>query len=235
MPVVSGLRRALPTPGALPAFRQAAIRRDAVTGGFPSDAMEGGAVRAPAGGFWRGRPWHVLCNDGAMEDAMIALKNILVATDFSEAADAAVTYGRALAGAFGATLHVLHVVEDVYLSAYGSEFYVPVDPSVQAEINESARKQLEALVVDNDQSGPATRTALRISNAPSATIVDFAKEEHIDLIVMGTRGRRGVAHLLLGSVAERVVRTAPCPVLTVHHPEHEFVTPDTLTETTAHA
>ncbi len=163
---------------------------------------------------------------------MIALKNILVATDFSEPADAALTYGRALAGAFDATLHVLHVIEDVYLSAYGSEFYVPVDPSLQAEINEAARKQLEALVVDSDGSGPPTRTALRISNTAATTIIEFARDEHIDLIVMGTRGRRGVAHLLLGSVAERVVRSAPCPVLTVHHPEHEFVVPDTLAATT---
>ena len=165
---------------------------------------------------------------------MIALKQILVATDFGEPADAALSYGRALAGAFGATLHVLHVIEDVYLSAYGSEFYVPVDPSVQAEVKESARKRLDALALDSDASGPPTRTALRISNSPAATIVGYAKEEGVDLIVMGTRGRRGVAHILLGSVAERVVRTASCPVLTIHHPEHEFVTPDTL-EAAVHA
>lgn len=160
---------------------------------------------------------------------MIALKNILVATDFGEPAEAALTYGRALAGAFGATLHVLHVIEDVYLSTFGSEFYVPIDPSAQTEANEAARKQLEALVIDSDGSGPITRTALRISNSPAATVNEYARDESIDLIVMGTRGRKGVAHLLLGSVAEHVVRTAPCPVLTIHHPEHEFVVPDTLT------
>jgi nucleotide-binding universal stress UspA family protein len=159
---------------------------------------------------------------------MIALKNILVATDFGEPADAALTYGRALASAFGATLHVLHVIQDVYLSSFGSEFYVPVDPSAQSEANEAARKQIEELVIDSDGSGPITRTALRISNSPAATINEYARNEQVDLIVMGTRGRTGVAHLLLGSVAERVVRTAPCPVLTVHHPEHEFVMPDTL-------
>ena len=64
--------------------------------------------------------------------------------------------------------------------------------------------------------------------SPAAAIVDYARREQIDLIVMGTHGRGGVAHLLMGSVAERVVRTAPCPVLTVRHPEHEFVLPDAL-------
>ena len=66
------------------------------------------------------------------------------------------------------------------------------------------------------------------SNAPAVAIVDYARRERIDLIVTGTHGRGAVAHLLMGSVAERVVRTAPCPVLTVRHPEHEFVVPDAL-------
>ena len=56
----------------------------------------------------------------------------------------------------------------------------------------------------------------------------YAKEANIDLIVMGTQGRGGLAHLVMGSVAERVVRTAPCPVLTVRHPEHEFIAPDAM-------
>ena len=60
------------------------------------------------------------------------------------------------------------------------------------------------------------------------TIVQYAKDHAIDLIVMGTHGRRALEHLLMGSVAERVVRTAPCPVLTVRHPEREFVVPDAL-------
>ena len=159
---------------------------------------------------------------------MIALKHILVATDFGEPSDAALVYGRALAKAFGATLHVLHVVQDVYMASYGSEFYVPADPNVQNEINEAARKQLEGLVIDSDGSGPVTRKVLRTSNSASKTIVDYAAHADIDLIVMGTHGRKAVAHLLMGSVAERVVRTATCPVLTVHHPEHEFIVPDTL-------
>ena len=165
---------------------------------------------------------------------MIALKNVLVATDFGEASEAALAYGRALAGAFGATLHVLHVVRDVYLSSYGSEFYIPDNPNVQHEVNEAARKQLDSLVLDSDGSEPPTTAVLRMANSPARTIVEYAREADIDLIVMGTHGRNAVAHLVMGSVAERVVRTASCPVLTVHHPEHEFVVPDSLA-TVAHA
>ena len=159
---------------------------------------------------------------------MMTLKNVLVATDFSEASDAALTYGRTLARTFGATLHVLHVTENVYLRSFGSEAYVPAVPDLQAEVDEAARKQLDALVIDNDGSGPATRKVLRTANAPAREITEYASAEGIDLVVMGTHGRGGVAHLLMGSVAERVVRTAPCPVLTVRHPEHEFIVPDTL-------
>lgn len=66
------------------------------------------------------------------------------------------------------------------------------------------------------------------SNSPALTIVDYAMGHRIDLIVMGTHGRGALAHMVMGSVAERVVRLAPCPVLTVRHPEHEFVRPDAL-------
>ena len=159
---------------------------------------------------------------------MLALKNILVATDFSEASDAALTYGRTMARTFGATLHVLHVADNVYLRAFGAEAYVPAVPDLQTEVNEAARKQLDELLIDSDGSGPVTRKVLRTSNAPAAVITDYAASERIDLIVVGTHGRGGVAHLLMGSVAERVVRTAPCPVLTVRHPEHEFLVPEAL-------
>lgn len=146
---------------------------------------------------------------------MMTLKNVLVATDFSEASDAALTYGRTLARMFGATLHVLHVTENVYLRSFGSEAYVPAVPDLQAEVDEAARKQLDALVIDSDGSGPATRKVLRTANAPAREIIEYAAAEGIDLIVMGTHGRTGFAKLFLGSVAERVLATAPCPVLTV--------------------
>jgi nucleotide-binding universal stress UspA family protein len=159
---------------------------------------------------------------------MIALKNILVATDFSEPSDAALAYGRALARTFGATLHVANVVDNVPALVYGAEAYAVSMPELQQEMEASARKQLADLLVDNDRPPLPVRPVVLTSSAPAAAIVGYAKSERIDLIVAGTHGRGGVAHLLMGSVAERVVRTAPCPVLTVRHPEHEFVIPDAL-------
>ena len=132
---------------------------------------------------------------------MIAINNILVATDFGEASDSALRYGRELAGRFGATLHVLHVAENAY--------------------------------VDSDGSGPRTKAVVITSSSAAYAIVDYARDHGIDLIVMGTHGRGALAHLVMGSVAERVVRLASCPVLTVRHPEHEFVKPDTLQVTAA--
>jgi len=159
---------------------------------------------------------------------MIALKNILVATDFSEPSDAALAYGRALARTFGATLHVVHVTGNVPTLVYAADAYAASMPELQQEIEDAARKQLADLLVDNDRPPLPARSVVLTSSAPAAAIVDYAKGERIDLIVAGTHGRGGVAHLLMGSVAERVVRTAPCPVLTVRHPEHEFVIPDAL-------
>ena len=159
---------------------------------------------------------------------MITLKHILVATDFSEPSAAALGYGRALARNFNATLHHLHVVNNVWSTAYGAEGYSASMPELQQEVESEARRQLDELLVDNDARPLPTRKVIVTSHAPAHAIVEYAGREHIDLIVTGTHGRGAVAHLLMGSVAERVVRTAPCPVLTVRHPEHEFVVPDAL-------
>ncbi len=158
---------------------------------------------------------------------MIALKQLLVATDFGEAADAALLYGRELAGRFGASLHVLHVADNIYLRAYGPEPPV-ILPTLQNDVEEAARKRLADLLIDSDRSGPPTTPVVITSSAPAFAIVDYARDNNIDLVVMGTHGRKALAHVMMGSVAERVVRMAPCPVLTVRHPEHEFVRPDTL-------
>jgi nucleotide-binding universal stress UspA family protein len=159
---------------------------------------------------------------------MITIRHILVPTDFGEPADAALTYGRELAGRFGATLHVLHVADNIYVTTFGAENYAAVAPDLQRELEERARVRLNELVIDSDGSGPRTKTVVMTSASPAFAIIDYAKENGIDLIVMGTHGRGALAHLLMGSVADRVVRLASCPVLTVRHPEHEFVTPDTL-------
>jgi nucleotide-binding universal stress UspA family protein len=159
---------------------------------------------------------------------MMTLKKILVATDFGEASDAALTYGRELAGRFGATLHVLHVAENVYVTTFGAETYAAMAPDLQRELEDAARARLGELVIDSDHSGPPTKSVVLTSSSPAFAIIDYAGEHDVDLIVMGTHGRGALAHLLMGSVAEKVVRLAPCPVLTIRHPEHEFVRMDTL-------
>ena len=159
---------------------------------------------------------------------MISLKKIVVATDFGEAADAALAYGRELARAFNAQLDVVHVVENVLTRGFGAEGYVASYPELQQEVEDSADRQLASLLSVEDRQVLGARSVLLKSNSPAFTIVGYAKENNVDLVIMGTHGRGAIAHLLMGSVAERVVRTAPCPVLTVRHPEHEFVLPDAL-------
>lgn len=157
---------------------------------------------------------------------MIAVKRILVATDFGEAADAALVYGRELATRFGADLHVVHVAENVYITAFGAETYAAVVPDLQRDIEDSAWRRLRDATVDSDGRGPRTTLVVMTSSSPAFAVIDYAREHDVDLIVMGTHGRGAVQHLFMGSVAERVVRHAHCPVLTVRHPEREFVHPD---------
>jgi nucleotide-binding universal stress UspA family protein len=149
--------------------------------------------------------------------AMIVMTQILVATDFSEASAAAMEYGRALARTFGASLHLLHVIENPFLRPHA------VDPHT---IKNAALSHLFDRLTDDDRRKLHATPVLETSDDPADAIVKYAKARQIDLIVMGTHGRGTVAQILEGSVAERVVRLAPCPVLTVRHPEHEFVVPD---------
>jgi nucleotide-binding universal stress UspA family protein len=102
---------------------------------------------------------------------------------------------------------------------------------LQETIEEGARERVNGLVTDEDKTQLHARPVVVTSLWPAEAIVAYAKSHAIDVIVIGTHGRRGVEHLLMGSVAERVVRTAPCPVLTVRHPEHEFLQPDALVAT----
>jgi nucleotide-binding universal stress UspA family protein len=159
---------------------------------------------------------------------MIALKKILVATDFGPESDAAVRYGRELARGFGGSLHVMHVTENLFSRVMDAYSYAGLSPDVQMEIERGCQKQTEELLSEEDRRELKATAVTVTSNRPAAAIVDYARDHGIDLIVIGTHGRGPLGHLMLGNVAERVVRTAPCPVLTVRHPEHEFVFPDAL-------
>jgi nucleotide-binding universal stress UspA family protein len=157
---------------------------------------------------------------------MIALRKILVATDFNEPSVAALNYGRELAHNFGAQLVVLHVIDDTLVGAVAPNGFVFPDPSLQNTMEAAARERLEELVSVADLKLLHATSVVVTATSPAAAIVEYAKESDIDLIVIGTHGRGAIAHLVLGSVAERIVRVAPCPVLTVRHPEREFVLPD---------
>ncbi len=155
---------------------------------------------------------------------MITLKTILVPTDFSEASESALSYGKAMAGAFGSALHLVHVMEDLLAHAWAAEVYVASMPQLREEIEKESRQRLAAMLTDEERRQYRIETALLAGN-PFVEIVRYAKAQNVDLIVMGTHGRGPIAHMLLGSVAEKVVRKSPCPVLTVRDAQHQFVMP----------
>jgi len=158
---------------------------------------------------------------------MLAIKHILVATDFSEPSGVALAYGRDLARNYQSKLHLLHIVEDV-MARYSSEVGVLL-PSIQEDLEKAARRELEARITEDDRKQLEATAVIDTSANIADAICRYAKTHSIDLIVTGTHGRGAVKHFLMGSVAERVVRTAPCPVLTVHAHERDFIIPDALT------
>jgi universal stress protein A len=156
---------------------------------------------------------------------MIMMNAVLVATDFGETSTAALVYGRALARTFGARLHVLHVVDTETTAA--DEDLSPTDlEAIQTAAIDNAERQLDALLARHDLTTMQAKAVVRVSGNTASAIVNYAKVTHVDIIVVGTHGRGPVSQLFMGSVAEHVVRHAPCPVLVVRPNEHEFVVPD---------
>lgn len=144
----------------------------------------------------------------------LAFKTILVATDFSDASELALEYARVFADRFGAGLRVLHVVQTPM--PLGSEMYVPEVMTVAERAVQEAQQQLSVTL---ERIGGDNVIGQVLMGLASRKIVEYAADHDVDLIVMGTHGRGTMAHLLMGSVAELVVRTAPCPVFTVRDSE----------------
>ncbi len=138
------------------------------------------------------------------------LKRIVYATDFSPLSEVALQYATALARDTGATLLITHVEEDPLAYGAGEGFV-----AIPEWTTETIRKRLEAVVPPDENVEYEHRLLL---GDPAEMIVQLAEQEKADLIVMGTHGRSGLSRLLMGSVAEAVVRQAPCPVLTVKQP-----------------
>jgi nucleotide-binding universal stress UspA family protein len=157
---------------------------------------------------------------------MIKLNNVMVATDFGEASIAALAYGREFARTFGAKLYIVHVVENPVLSAGPDAVGIDL-ARLQADLETRGQTALEGMVTAEDRDQLRALPVIR-TGSPAYEIVGYAKLINADVIIIGTHGRGLMGHLLMGNVAEKVVRMAPCPVLTVRHPQHEFILPDAL-------
>jgi nucleotide-binding universal stress UspA family protein len=152
---------------------------------------------------------------------MINLKRILVPTDFSESAENAQRYGTSFAKEYRAQLVLLHVVETLSVGYASDLFPVPMT-EVFEEMASYARAELSKLAEKARARGVDVRE-LVVQGKPATEILRVAREEESDIIVLGTHGKGVLDHALFGSTTERVVRRAPCPVLTCRLAEHEFV------------
>ena len=152
---------------------------------------------------------------------MLSIANVLVPTDFSEGSAEALEYARTLCRRFGARLHLLHVLETTGLvNVISANGYAAIIPDLFNDIIAERRENLERLLTqDERQSGRAIATVTPLGS-PAREIVRYAADQHSDLIVIATHGRTGLPHVLLGSVAEAVVRQASCPVITVRRRAH---------------
>jgi universal stress protein A len=155
---------------------------------------------------------------------MIELRRILVPTDFSKFSKVALSYAAALAEKFAAELYLLHIVQDLAVFIPDMITVAPPPAPTVEQMTRAVHDAFDRLVKENHLERFKVHREVR-EGTPFSEIVRFAKEQRVDLIIMGTHGHTGLTHMLLGSVTEKVVRKAPCPVLTVRHPEHEFVHP----------
>lgn len=147
------------------------------------------------------------------------IERILVATDFSESAEKAVEAATELARKFEAELVLLHAYKiDIPLASpmTAGGYALPAD--FFERLGTEARQRVEAAAQEITSKGVST-TGIAVEESAAAAIVETAESRDVDLIVMGTRGLTGLKHVALGSVADRVVRLAPCPVLTVGLPD----------------
>ncbi len=154
---------------------------------------------------------------------MIKIKRILLPTDFSDCAKQALKYALDFALERKAKLYILHVIQELSIPVGTEDAVYPI-AQIYDDMEREAKKNIHRLVPKR------FREKLRVENiiirgTPYLEIIRTAKKYDVDLITIATHGRTGISHVLLGSTAEKVVRKAPCPVLCVKHPEHEFVMP----------
>ena len=152
---------------------------------------------------------------------MIRLKRILFPTDFSECAEHAMKYAMEMARRFESKLYVMHVL-DTRIYGHLEPFATTVWSVYDAK--EEAAKSIVDIIPESEREALKAESLVR-EGTPFVEIIKFAREAEIDLIVIGTHGRTGLSHMLMGSVAEKVVRKAHCPVLTIRLGDVDFVLP----------
>jgi len=153
-----------------------------------------------------------------ISQAELKLRSILVPTDFTDCSHKALAYALSFARQFGAGILLLHVVES--MPAVGQDALLQ-SSMLTVALHEESEKRLGRWQLEAMSDAPIV--TMTCDGLPWQRIVEVAREHNIDLIVAGTGGRRGLARVLLGSTAERIVRHAPCPVLVVREREHDFL------------
>jgi len=154
------------------------------------------------------------------------IKKVLVPIDFSDYSKSSLRYAVNFAKQFNAEIYLIYVVEPVIYPPDFSMGQIAI-PSVSAEWDERAKVELENLAKTEIPEGIKVKTILK-NGKPFLEIIDTASEEDIDLIIIATHGHSGVEHILFGSTAEKVVRKAPCPVLTLREPVKGFMFRDEM-------
>jgi nucleotide-binding universal stress UspA family protein len=155
---------------------------------------------------------------------MIQLRRLLVPTDFSSYSQCALDYACAFAERFGSEIHLLHVVDDYYPIVPEPGLMLPDADLYRRELISAAEREIKKLPAPGTHSTSYVVRKVTVGQ-PFVEIIRYAREQEIDLIVIGSHGRSGLSHVLMGSVAERVVRKAGCPVLAVRPGQHGFVMP----------
>jgi len=154
---------------------------------------------------------------------MIKLKKILVPTDFSEFSRLALQYALSFCKEYKAEMILLHVIEDPFYPSTGASFGFDMDDFFRKMEKEAEQRLSEMVPPELEKEMTVQRLVTR--GTPFLEIIRVSREQSIDMIVLATHGRTGLAHVLMGSVTEKTVRKAPCPVLVVRQAQHKFAMP----------
>ncbi len=160
-----------------------------------------------------------------VEKAMPEIKKILFATDFSENSKWALTYALSFAKKYDAKLYIIHVIQQpTYPLGMYAEISFDAMDKFNRNLSEVTEKEMKALC-ETELGDFKNYEAMIVSGTPFLEIIRTAKEKDVDLLIVGTHGRTGLDHVLFGSTAEKVVRKAPCPVVSVRLPGKKFKMP----------